>query len=201
MDDIQERYEYSEILLKANIIGVTIMDKSKIGKKSKRKGKKYEARIAFILSEFTGMKFRRVPSSGGFNKTGGQVILENVFSGDVICEDRAFAFSVEAKNRKDISLTALLKNPKTASLTRYWKQCVDDSKASNLKPLMFFKPNVNDDWACLPIDVAISLGLAESNHLKVEVFKDIELPNMFIVDWHEFIKIVDPGRLFEDEED
>lgn len=176
------------------------IDRSKVGRKSKRKGKKYESRVASILTKFTGAKFRRVPSSGGFNKTGGRVILEQVFSGDVLCEDRLFGFNVEAKNRKDISLTALLKNPKTASLTKYWRQCVEDAVSNNLKPMMFFKPNTNDDWVCLSISDAVSLDLLQSDHMKIEVFERQGLPNMIVLDWNEFTRKANPMDLFRNEE-
>jgi len=172
------------------------MDMSTIGKRSKRKGKKYESRVALILSELTGAKFRRIPCSGGFNKTGGSVILEHVFSGDVVCEDQQFAFSIEAKNRKDISLTALLKNPQTASITKYWKQCVDDARANGLMPMMFFKPNSADDWVCISIDDALNIGVHRSNHIELKTFNSIELPPMFVVEWHEFKRHIQPEKLF-----
>lgn len=175
-----------------------MVDRSKVGKKSKRKGKKYESRVSSLLTNFTGVKFRRVPCSGGFNKTGGRVILEHIFSGDVICEDRQFRYSIEAKYRKDISLTALLKNPKTAALAKYWKQCVDDANSNKLKPMMFFKPNTNSDWVCLSIEDAKYVGLLKAKHMRLEVFND--LPNILLVDWHEFIEFVNPESLFKDGE-
>jgi len=196
------------------------MDRSKIGRSSKRKGKAYESRIAKLLNEFTNIGFRRVPMSGGFNKFGGVVIAEHVFTGDVLCDRDDFLYSVEAKNRKDISLTATLKNPHTSSLTKYWYQCCEDAENHNLKPMMFFKPNTTDDWVCLSVNDAKSLALENAKHLVLNIYHEeidlkvtkrddrgkkmtvnlekVKLPNMFILDWKEFIKSVDPRCLFRE---
>ena len=121
-------------------------DYSKIGKRSKRKGKTYERRCSKILMEFTGCGFRSTPGSGGFNKQGGVAIREELFCGDLICDKSTFRYCVEAKNRENFSFTALLKSPETASFTKWWYQCVTDAEVVGLEPLMFFKPNNRDDF-------------------------------------------------------
>lgn len=176
-----------------------MIDRSKIGRKSKRKGRKYESRVAHLLTEFTGVNFRRVPASGGFNKTGGVVVAQHVFSGDVICDDHRFLFSVEAKNRKDMSLTALLKSPTTAMFTKCWDQCLEDAKTNNCKPMMFFKPNMSDDWVCLREQEIDSVTLCEMRHIKLNVYTESsQTPNPVIIDWNEFTKHVNANTLFKE---
>ena len=195
---------------------------STIGKRSKRKGKHYEARVAQLLTEFTNVKFRRVPvGSGGYNKTGGLVIAKHIFTGDVFSANPSFIFSVEAKNRKDISLTALLKSPESSSITKYWYQCIEDATNNNKYPILFFKPNISDDWVCLRtsdiqefnlnksirIDLklyytSVSLKIIDRDmrgkKIKAEI-KNIILPDFTIMDWHEFTKHVNPIKLFTEE--
>lgn len=198
-------------------------DQSAVGKKSKRKGKTYEAHVASLLTQFTNTSFRRVPSSGGFNKTGGVVVATQIFTGDVFCDNPDFKFSVEAKNRKDISLTALLRDPTSAKLTKYWYQCVEDAKNNNRKPIMFFKPNTNYDWVCLTIEDSDKFGLKPESsaiYLGIHVYseainlsviirdkkgkrigkekKNVIVPNFNILDWHELTKHVKPEWLFGD---
>lgn len=165
--------------------------------KSGPKGKRYEYRVVELLSTFCGKKFRRVPSSGAFNKTGGVVICEHIFSGDVICEDEGFLFNVEAKNRNDISLAAALKTPDTSMLVKCWRQCVGDATTNNLLPMMFFKPNPNDDWVCINDVAAAKLGIDGSmNRMIIFISKDTSLPDIIIMDWRKFAQVVDYKLLF-----
>jgi hypothetical protein len=193
------------------------VDRSKLGRSNKRKGKTFESRVAHILTEFTGVNFRRVPCSGGFNKFGGVVVAEHVFSGDVLCDSPHFDFSVEAKNRQDITLTALLKNPGTAPFTKYWYQCVADAAVNNRRPMMFFK-NAREDWVVITKHDAETLGVFNAPHLVFNVYQhplvlstigrdasgkkletkvaDVVLPTPVMVHWPQFIKVVDPKGLF-----
>lgn len=194
-------------------------DASAVGRRSKRKGKTYEARVASLLTEFTKVPFRRVPNSGGFNKSGGVVVAEQVFTGDVFCDNPAFRYSVEAKHRQDISLTALLKKPQTASLTSYWHQCLEDAQTHNKLPIMFFKPNISDDWVCLLLTDIERLNIKKIPRLEVLAYhgpmtlrviernargkklaiveKQVDLPNYAILDWKELAAAASPELMFK----
>lgn len=184
-----------------------VIDRSKIGKRSKRKGKTYERRCAKILIDFTGINFRSVPASGGFNKQG-VVIREELFCGDLICDDPKFKFCIESKNRQEFSITALLKNPETAAFTKWWHQCVEDAKRVNLKPLMFFKPNRQDDCVVLSYDdyveifkdlnIPMLIATTYSKPCTIKLDKEeisIKLPMPIIMDWKQFI-CHDPKLMF-----
>lgn len=121
-----------------------------MSKKSSDKGKRYERRVIKLLSEFTNRDYRRIPLSGGWNKTGGTVIHERTFSGDVTCGDPDFCFSIEAKSHyEDFSFTAILKKPDSCLFTSWWQQCLIDSYSNNLYPALIFKPNTQDDFISL----------------------------------------------------
>jgi len=120
-------------------------DHSSIGRKSKNKGKRYEAKIAKLFTEITGVNFRRVPASGGFNKCGGVHVASRVFCGDLICDNADFIFSVEAKNRKIFDYNHIIKNVNTAPFTAWWFQCVRDAYSNNLLPLMIFNAGTHTD--------------------------------------------------------
>lgn len=187
-----------------------LIDRSKIGKKSKRKGKTYERRCAKILIDYTGINFRSTPASGGFNKQGGVTIREELFCGDLICDNPNFRFCVEAKNRQEFSITALLKNPETAAFSKWWYQCIDDAKRVGLKPLMFFKPNRQDDCVVLThedyaeifkdFSIPMLIATTYSKPCIIKLNKDEEisivLPTPVIIDWKQFISCHDPKLMF-----
>ena len=176
-------------------------DYSKNGKRSKRKGNTYERRCAKLLMEFTSVNFRRVPASGGFNKHSGATIREELFCGDLICDNPNFLFCVEAKNRKSYSLEAVIKSPATAELTKWWLQCVNDANTAKLLPLMFFKPNRSDDFIAV-CDEGYNILVRECPsipHIRLRAFREpldikyknnrvvetitIKLPEPIIIDW------------------
>jgi hypothetical protein len=166
-----------------------------MGAKQKAKGNRYERRVVKLLIEVTGVPFRKVPASGGFNKQGPQKVAEHVFSGDVICDDKNFAFSVEAKNQKAFSFTAILKDPKTAKFTEWWEQCVGDAMAIDKLPMLVFKPNTQDDFVALDDAGTVRLGLIDTPHFRLDVYNHLPTPNIFR--WQTFAKVVDVEKLFD----
>ena len=74
-------------------------DWKKIGKRSKDKGKAFERDIAKRLTVLTGRRWRRTICSGGQYETY-----------DVKCLDGGYP-PIECKNRKDITLEKVWKNP------------------------------------------------------------------------------------------
>lgn len=188
---------------------------------SKRKGNRGEARIAKLLNEFTGKKFRRTPASGGFNKQGA-VIAEHVFSGDVICNEANFLFSVENKNQSSKwSFSGLMCSPNKAPFTSWWFQTLNDAKSVNKKPLLFFKTQnssnstvgaenvaiIKEDFKYLFEDKKVPhfvfnifdnvTEINVNSGKSVEVVSlDYKLPNPYIINWRNFIKYTDPSKMF-----
>jgi hypothetical protein len=89
------------------------------GRSSRNKGNTFERDTAEVFSNRFNQKFRRVPLSGGWDKTQVQ--------GDI--------FNTEARNFK---LVIECKNHKTLSVPAWWKQVQADTPPDKL-PLLVFK--------------------------------------------------------------
>lgn len=181
-------------------------DYSKIGRSNRNRGASYERKIAHMLTDGFGVKFKRSPRSGALLREG--AINGAFISGDLTCE-RDFRFSIECKNCLDANIEAILKNPNTAPLIKYWCQCVYDARAASTgskhkMPLMFFNmKSVRKDYACLS-DNGIAhlrlpiLHLYIPTELIGEVVIDIDnqkvsmndIPPMYIMLADEFVKNV-----------
>lgn len=71
------------------------------GKKNRRKGTEYERKVAREMSKLTGQVWRRTPYSGAAH-----------ISGDIFrLSPTPFPFTVELKNRADITLDKIFRNP------------------------------------------------------------------------------------------
>lgn len=140
---------------------------SKIGKSNRQRGGAYERKIAKLLTDGFGVKFKRSPRSGALLREGA---FNGVFlGGDLACE-KDFRFSIECKNCRDTNIEAVLKNPDTAPLVKYWCQCVYDARESSTDekvklPLLFFNmKSVRKDFACL-CNNGMMLTVGDDNEL------------------------------------
>ena len=79
-----------------------MVDRVKIGRAARRKGTAYERKIARLLTKITGFNWRRVPYSGASYIPGDVTIVDG---------DCVFPYTVELKNRKDLTLQKVFKNP------------------------------------------------------------------------------------------
>lgn len=196
-----------------------MVDRSAVGRRSKRKGKTYERRTAKLLSEATEVGFRKTPGSGGFNKQGGVQIREELFCGDVICDQPNFAFCVEAKNRKSFSFVGILKNPHTAAFTSWWYQCCQDAGEVDLLPILFFKPDNQADFIALTKKGMDKLGLWNDDYMVLQLYEDklltfkikdrwskktteveCELPVPYILNWKVVKEAVTKDRWFRSDD-
>jgi hypothetical protein len=201
-------------------------DRSKIGRRSKNKGKAGEQRTANLLMEFTGRNFRRTPGSGGFNKQGGVQVAGYVFGGDVICDDPKFAFCVENKNRPDaFSFPQLAAVPESAQFAEWWYQATTDAKSLDRLPMLVFKAAhassktvaaehiaVNQQtfrWLDYPADAPkiifdiyhkpVKLKIKQRFSKKVvEVETKLDNP-IYVLNWRNVQKYVDCERFFRSE--
>jgi len=76
-------------------------EKIKLGKKNRRKGIGFERKVARELSKHTGDRWIRTPYSGA-GHIAGDIMRLSPFS---------FPYAIECKNRADITLLKVLKNP------------------------------------------------------------------------------------------
>lgn len=191
-------------------------DFSKIGKRSKDRGKAYERLVAGSLTEYTGVNFRKTPASGGFNRQGIQV-AGHIFCGDLMCDSPDFKFSVEAKNRKAFSFQHILSSLDNCDFTQWWFQTVRDARIHNLEPMLWFKPKPGSpdnfvvvteaDWGNkLPTRIIIP-GYDRQLSFKIKERSDGEkkarmhdvvarMPIPAIVQWKYFKEAIDKSELF-----
>lgn len=202
------------------------VDWVKVAKKSIRRGKEGERRIAKLFMELTGRNFRKVPNSGGFNKTGGVVIADHKFCGDVICDDAKFAFCIESKNQPDrFNPVTLFSLPESSDFSSWWYQVYDDAQRVKLLPLLYFKfgkisnVQVCSDFVAITPRIASHLGFdSKQPHVNLHVYENpvwveikekvkgkfkkervqcqVKLPNPMLVSWRVLAKSVQPEQFF-----
>lgn len=198
-------------------------DHSAIGKSNVRRSKTHERRIAKLLTEWSGVQFRRRRVEG---RDSAVRVVELV--ADVIPCEGDFHFSIEAKCGKKFSLDALMANPTKCLFTDWWHQaCYDAQLISGdlnriIYPLMFFKPHPNWDWVAfssyslrvikqvgrldaeltfphLSFDAFSFIGPIEgdvSHSKKNEKLVKIDLDPVIICRWYDFANNIDPVSTF-----
>ena len=147
-------------------------DFSKIGKSNVRKSKTHERRVAHMLTDWTGVEFRRRRVEGR-----DATVVERESTADVIPVKGTICCSIEAKSGKGFSLDALLTNYKTSLFTTWWHQATFDCQilknvfGRDYYPLLFFKPHINFDWVAADKRL-FDLGILKPRILTPEYRKD-----------------------------
>ena len=107
-------------------------------------------------------------------------MAEHAFSGDVICDRKDFIFSVEAKSQKAFSFVAILKSPKTAKFTEWWRQCTEDAEKVSKLPMLMFKPDAQEDFVAITHEGVEKLGILTAPHFSiVDAYEDLPVPKIF----------------------
>lgn len=111
---------------------------------SKRKGNSYELKIAKKMTEWTGLKFERVPASGGLHWK-----QDNRVYGDIVCNMPDFPFVIEAKCRESWNMDSLINGSK--EVEKWWKQVTADAEATGKQPVVIFTRNRQPDYMMLEV--------------------------------------------------
>lgn len=106
---------------------------------SKAKGDTYERKIAKKLTEWTGLKFERVPASGGLHWK-----KDNRVYGDIVTNDPDFPFTIECKARESWNMDSLINGSK--EVEKWWKQAIADAWATGKEPMVIFTRNRQPDY-------------------------------------------------------
>jgi len=104
---------------------------------SRSKGRRGEAKACDFFHEWSGMKFVRVPASGGLrwkNTTN--------TTGDIIADEPnyVFPFSVEVKNMAEINFQHLIYDVKS-DIKKFWSQALSDAKRGKKVPILLMRQN------------------------------------------------------------
>lgn len=115
-----------------------ILQKKKLGKRSKTKGSNYERKIAKIFKDYLGIELHRTPLSGGFAKSKKR---GNDFKGDIVpLEDNIdFKLHIEAKDHK------------TWKLQEWINQAKEDCAEDKIPIVVFHKYNTSEDYVALSL--------------------------------------------------
>ena len=172
--------------LKQNLLGGNRVAKKGIN--SKVKGNRNELALSHWLSAWTGLDFKRVPSSGGL---GWKDSVQTV--GDVVCVTKGadFPFTIETKHLKTLGLGkgSLLRN--NSKVFTIWEQCEIEGKAANKVPLFFGRSNgmkANAWWVFMGEDLAFNIKATHHMiNFKYKGFKeDLVLYGMHSDDFKNF---------------
>jgi hypothetical protein len=93
-----------------------------------QKGSRFEYAIRDLLTEKTGVKWDRVPLSGGGS-----------MKGDLYCLTNHYYHCFELKSFKDTVIQENLLSAKSNNIYGWWDQCVREAKQMNRIPALVFK--------------------------------------------------------------
>lgn len=178
--------------------------RSKAAKYSNRKYKALERRVAKKFCEWTGRNiFRRTPQSGGFNKNQAQVVAEEEFISDIMC-DEPILYAIEVKSGDGFSLNAAMNGPDTSKFTEWWEQACNDAEQVGKYPLLWFKPSPAFDWIALSEEGASRLKVYNHPRVEINIFDnpvlregvETQLPNAVVVPW-QILNMCDGSLIFK----
>lgn len=99
---------------------------------SRDKGTRAEYQVRDILRTHTGLKWERVPGSGGFNASHG-------LKGDLYIPEVNGKYCTEVKHYKDDVINSNLFNDSNSTLEQFWEQTEREAGQINKEPLLVFR--------------------------------------------------------------
>lgn len=105
---------------------------------SKKKGNRFELKVAKWFTAWTQYKFGRTPGSGSFHQN-------RDLTSDISCIDEKHAhrckISVECKSYKEINFEHVLLGNKHCDILKFWDQASRDAKRGNKIPILCMRYN------------------------------------------------------------
>ena len=96
--------------------------------KQSAKGSRFEYKIRDLLTDYTGVKWDRVPMSGA-----------GAMKGDLYCLTNHYYYCFECKSFKDTVIQENLLSAKSNNIYQWWTQTVREAKQMSRKPALVFK--------------------------------------------------------------
>lgn len=146
-------------------------------KNGNRKGGDFERKIAKVMTEWTSVKFERVPASGGLHWK-----KDNRVYGDIVCNDPDFPLVVECKNREAWNMDALITG--SAEVKKWWQQVKKDAAATEKKPVVIFTRNNRPVYVMVYTKQFDNLFIRDGigDHFKMDVFVDGDKVTVVLLD-------------------
>lgn len=105
---------------------------------SKRKGNRFELKVAKWFTRWSGFKFERVPMSGAWHSN-------RDATSDITCVDPKHQYkcciSVECKSYKEIKFEHVLLGNKSCDIVKFWNQASRDANRSGKVPILCMRYN------------------------------------------------------------
>lgn len=154
---------------------------------SKRKGNKFELKVAKWFTAWSQYKFGRTPGSGSFHQN-------RDLASDISCIDERHAhrckISVECKSYKDIKFEHVLLGNKTCDILRFWDQASEDGKRSKKIPILCMRYNsMPKEEFFFVVDERLRDILAEACPTQMDLYRGDYALSIFMAS--EVIKLVD----------
>jgi len=127
-----------------------------------RKGSDFERKIAKKMTDWTGLKFERVPASGGLHWAS-----DNRVYGDIVTNEPDFPFVIEAKCRESWNMDSLINGSKEVG--KWWKQVTADAEATGKEPMVIFTRNRQPDYMMLKVEAMHSLFTRDTYDFYMEL--------------------------------
>jgi Holliday junction resolvase len=122
---------------------------------AKKKGNKWERRVATWLTSWTGYKFERNRAGSGSWWSNKDAVS------DITCTDERHAhrckISIECKSYKDIRFEHVLLGNKTCDIVKFWEQASRDASRSHKVPILCMRYNsMPKDEFFLVVDASLA---------------------------------------------
>ena len=138
------------------------------GSRSRDKGTRAEYQVRDRLREVSGLKWERVPGSGGFNASHG-------LKGDLYVPGKDYKYCVEVKHYKDDVINSNVLNSTVSQLEKFWQQTVREAGEIGKVPLLVFKKD-RGKWIVAtlqPVDTQKLLHLeVDGEMISLQLFED-----------------------------
>lgn len=153
---------------------------------SKRKGSKFELKVAKWFTAWTQYKFGRTPGSGSFHQN-------RDLASDISCIDERHAhrckISVECKSYRDIKFEHVLLGNKSCDIIRFWDQAFEDGQRSQKIPILCMRYNsMPSEEFFFVVDERLQDIFSEVCPTEMDLFK--EGYNLYVFMASEVIKYV-----------
>lgn len=178
-------------------------DMSKVGRKSKSKGSRFERKMAKLFSDWYGEELIRVPASGG---------MRSLTRSDLSTRNPDFfPFVIECKHREDINFESIIKSPKVIidywielkekANIEYWKYSESNGVFKSPKnPILILTKNYCPNYIILQEYIVINLShsvekLKKENFIRIHISELNENIVIFVLE--EFLELVSKDNLLQ----
>lgn len=157
-------------------------------KNPKEKGNSHERNVANMLTEWSGHKFLRTPSSGAIHNFHDRRVVSDIVAPESL---RDFPFSIECKNTEvSWEFNTIIEG--TAAMWKQWEQCTTDADREEMIPMLVFTKNYRPIYVAIQQEIFDKLKIEPVSYLRV-----VGQENLVIIDFKEFLSLITVEELIK----